>query len=115
MDDIFDIFDMYRFGSNFRYYLCAVSEKIGQCVVRIRHVRSCLVHDSGNSENVGMWTSFLGGDYYGMYNWGSWNNHSQGYRALFAAHGLMSDQFHVTDFLTDTVRLVAQGKKISVR
>ncbi|MEG0901897.1 MAG: hypothetical protein RSG96_07235, partial [Clostridia bacterium] len=42
--------------------------------------------------------------------WGSWNNHSEGYRALFAQHGLVHDQFEITDFLRENVRLLSGGE-----
>ena len=38
--------------------------------------------------------------------WGSWNNHSQGYRALFEQFGYQHDVFGLECFLDDAVRLV---------
>lgn len=41
-----------------------------------------------------------------LFIWGSWNNHSAGYRALLARFGYRHDAFLVTNFLDDSVRLV---------
>ena len=43
-----------------------------------------------------------------LYCWGGWNNYSQGYRKLFSQFGFQADQFSVTAFLTQPVRLVTE-------
>ncbi|MDD3334107.1 MAG: hypothetical protein PHI98_01185 [Eubacteriales bacterium] len=45
--------------------------------------------------------------------WGGWNNHSEGYRAAFASHGLQHDRFVITDFLGEQMRLVTGEEGIS--
>lgn len=41
-----------------------------------------------------------------LLSWGGWNNHSEGYCAVFARFGYEHDQFRIADFLDSPLRLV---------
>lgn len=46
-----------------------------------------------------------------LFNWGSWNYHSAGYRAVFSAFGYEHDAFEIQNFLDQPLRLAtAQGE-----
>ncbi len=46
-----------------------------------------------------------------LYNWGGWNNHSEGYNAVFARYGLDAGVFSAEDWIGGPVRLVTPGDK----
>ena len=46
-----------------------------------------------------------------LYNWGSWNNHSAGYRALLSQFGFSATQFSIVDFIDRPLRLVTVSQQ----